>query len=207
MKISLKRNLEFLYEIGCLRFIPRSWKRFLNSDFQNLAEHHLRVTWIALVLAKMEGVRNTEKIMKMALVHDIAESRTGDVDYLQRQYVKREEDMGIKDMLNGTLLEEEFLNLWDEYEKRLSVEAKVVKDADSLDVDFELKEQEAKGNPIRKHWRKSRRYAVRERLYTKSAKKIWNLIQTSDPHSWHTSGRNRYNGGDWAKKKKITSQS
>lgn len=202
MKKSLKRNLEFLYEMGWLRFIPRSWQRFLNPDFQNLAEHHLRVAWISLILAKMENVKNTDKIMKMAIMHDIAESRTGDVDYLQRQYVKKDDDMGMKDILEETLLEDEFLGLWKEYEEKKSIEARIVKDADGLDVDFELKEQESKGNPLRKHWRNSRKFAVRNRFYTKSAKKIWNLIQKSDPHSWHTTGRNRYNKGDWTKFKK-----
>ncbi len=201
MKKSFKRNLELLYEIGCLRFIPRSWQRFFNPNFQNLAEHHLRVIWIALLIAKMEKVKDTDKIMKMALIHDIAESRAGDVDYLSRQYVQRAEDLGIKDMLFETLFEQEFLTLWKEYEERKSMESKIVKDADGLDVDLELKEQESMGVPLRKKWRGSRRYAVRDRLFTKSAKKLWDQIQTSDPHDWHVKGRNRYNGGDWLKYK------
>jgi len=52
----------------------------------------------------------------MVLVHDISESRTGDVDYLSRQYVVRNEELGIKDMLKDTAAEKEFLELWNEYE-------------------------------------------------------------------------------------------
>lgn len=78
------KDLDFLYEMGCIRFIQRTWKHFLNADFQNLAEHHFRVAWIALMLAKLEKAQNADKILKMALVHDLAESRTGDVNYLQR---------------------------------------------------------------------------------------------------------------------------
>lgn len=202
MKNSSKRDVELLYEIGCLRFINRSWQRFLTPDFQNLAEHHFRVIWISLILAKLEGVKDTDKVMKMALIHDIAESRTGDVDYLQRQYVQRAEDMGMQDVLFSTILEDEFIKLWKEYEERKSLEARIVKDADGLDVDFELKEQEANGNQLRKHWRDSRKYAVRNRLYTKSAKKMWDQIQNSDPHDWHINARNRYNSGDWTKFKR-----
>ena len=39
--MSIRRDTEFLFEIGCFRFLPRSWKRFLNSDFANNAEHTL----------------------------------------------------------------------------------------------------------------------------------------------------------------------
>ncbi len=191
MKRSLVRNIEFLYEMGWLRFIPRSWNRFLNPGFQNLAEHHLRVVWISLILAKMEGIRNTDKVIKMALLHDIAESRTGDVDFLQRQYVARNENLGMKDILANTVLEEEFLDLWNEYEKRESIESKIVKDADGLDVDLELKEQEVNGSQLNKNW-KNVRVAIKNKFYTKSAVKLWNEIGRSNPHDWHINEISRY---------------
>lgn len=195
--MSVDRDIEFLYEIGCLRFIPRQWKRFLNSDFANLAEHHFRVIWLALIIAKHEKVTNTEKIIKMALVHDISESRTGDVDYLSRQYVERNEELGIEDMLKNTAIEKEFMDLWKEYEKRESIEAKIVKDADNLDVDMELAEQKARGFILSDVWRKQRKYVIENKYYTKSAKKIVDKVITSRPHDWHKNTRNRLTAGDW----------
>ncbi|MDB5178712.1 MAG: hypothetical protein JWN01_655, partial [Patescibacteria group bacterium] len=112
------RDIEFIYEIGALRYMQRIWVRFLNPSFQNNTEHMFRVAWIALIIAKREGATDHEKILKMALVHDVSESRTGDVDYLSRQYVKRDQEQGIKDMLSGTALESEFIELWKEYERR-----------------------------------------------------------------------------------------
>lgn len=194
----MDRDLEFLYEVGCLRFAQRTWKRFLNADFQNLAEHHLRVAWIALIIAKREGVTNTEKIMKMALVHDLAESRTGDVDYLSRQYTKRDEELGIKDMLKDTELEQEFLSLWEEYEARETIEAKIVKDADNLDVDLEVREQASKGVEIGEMFSKDREQLRTKILFTDTAKQLWDSIQKSNPHDWHRKGRNRLNAGDWS---------
>ncbi len=76
-KTNESRDVEFFYEIGQLRLINRMWRRFFQSETSNVAEHTLRVIWIALAIAKKENVRDEEKIMKMALVHDIAESRTG----------------------------------------------------------------------------------------------------------------------------------
>ncbi|HZE87827.1 MAG TPA: HD domain-containing protein [Methylomirabilota bacterium] len=197
-KQNLKRDLEFLYEIGSLRFIDRTWKQFLPNR-QNLTEHHFRVVWIALILARMEKVANTDKILKMALLHDVSESRTGDVNYLQRQYVLRDEEKGIKDILANTVLADELFTLWQEYEKRESIEAKIVKDADNLDVDFEVQEAKAEGNTVIKDWEKIRQVVGEEKLYTKSAKKMWKALQTASPHDWHINGRNRFNSGDWKK--------
>lgn len=195
--MSSKRDVDFLYEIGMLRHVPRQWQRFGGINFGNLADHHFRVIWIALIIARREKNVDTEKIMKMALAHDIAESRTNDVDYISRQYVTRNEDLALKDMLEDTGIEKEFLELIEEYEKRESLEARIVKDADNLDVDFEIKEQATNGIPI-DVWSKHRKVIAKNHLYTKTAQEIYNQIQTSDPHNWHVnSARNRLNGGDW----------
>ncbi len=196
----MKRDLEFLYEIGCMRYMPRMWQRFLNPDFQNLSEHHLRVVWLALIIAAREGKGNVEKIMKMALVHDIPESRASDVDYLARQYVKRDEEKGLKDMLEDTVLEKEFTSLWQEYEKQESIEAKIVKDADNLDVDLELREQAARGHTISGAFEYTRTFVYKSKLTTKTAKQLYRETLKSDPHSWHLNAKNnRISGGDWKK--------
>lgn len=195
-----KRDLEFIFEIGALRHIKRLWSRFATPEFANLAEHHFRVAWLALLIAKHEKTVDTEKLLKLALFHDIAESRTGDADYLSRQYVERDEDLGMKDIFEDTALREEFLGLWEEYKKKDSPEAKIVKDADGLDVDLEIKEQEYKGNKIGEGWVEDRKRNVRDKFYTKTAKKLWDKIQTSNPHDWHYKGRNRVNSGDWKEK-------
>lgn len=196
-KMSLQRDIEFIYEIGALRHIPRMWKRFLNPDVANLAEHHYRVMWLALILAKYEKA-NVNKVLKMALVHDIMESRAGDADYLARQYVKRDEELGLKDMLANTILEkDEFINLWHEYKALETLEAKVTKDADLLDIDLELNEQEVRGFKLKYAWKTQRGWVSKNRLKTKSAKKLYDAIAKSDPNDWHIKGRNRLNAGDW----------
>lgn len=196
--MTIKRDIELLYEVGCLRFLQRNWKQFLNADFSNETEHGYRVAWIAMIIATHENIKDTGKIVKMALVHDVGESRSGDVHYISRLYTKRNEEDAIRDTLKDTILEKELHDLFKEYEERKTIEAKIVKDADNLDVDFELKEQEAKGETLRKYWQdmRSHMYAM---LYTKTAKKLWKEIQTSDPHSWHFHARNRYTEGDWKK--------
>ena len=193
------QDINFLFEMGSIRFIQRMWHRYLNVDFANLADHHFRMFWIAMVIANHEGDVDVAKVGKMVMIHDIAESRTGDVDYLARQYVERNEELGIKDILNGTVIEKEFISLWKDYEHKKSKEAKIVKDADNLDVDFEIAEQESMGQTLPKKWHENRDFVSKERLYTKSAKQIFEALKQADPHAWHTEGRNRRNSGDWVK--------
>lgn len=102
--MSLQNDLDLLYELGALRLLDRQWVRFHLQGVANLTEHHYRVAWIAMILAKHEKATATDTIIKMALVHDIGESRTGDVDYLARQYVERNEHKAVRDMLLKTSL-------------------------------------------------------------------------------------------------------
>ena len=200
--MTIKRDTELLFEIGCFRFLPRTWKRFLNPDVQNNAEHTLRVAWVALTLARHERKGDHEKIIKMALIHDLGESRCGDVDYLSRQYVERHESQAIKDIFNDTAHDREMVKFYHEYEKRECIEAKLVKDADNLDVEFELRELESRGHDLGVVWNKNRKKFVYTRLYTPSAKRMWREIHKANPHDWHLKGRNRFNAGDWGNKKR-----
>lgn len=192
-----EQDVNFLYEMGSIRYLDRMWRRFYNKDFANLAEHHFRVFWLAMVIASKEGGADMGKIAQMAMVHDIAESRAGDVDYISRQYVERNEELGIQDMLKGTSIQSEFYALWEEYEARESLESKIVKDADNLDVDMELAEQAAQGKILRDVWVELREKNVKPLLFTAAAKELFEQINTASPHDWHLKGRNRHNAGDW----------
>ena len=193
-----KRDLEFLYEVGSLRYLPRQWRRFGLIDAQNITEHHFRVIWLALVIAAREGVKDTDRIVKMALIHDVAESRTNDADYISRQYVEHKEEQAISDILEKTSLQKEFMDLWREYEDRQTIESKIVKDADNLDVDMELRELGARGLELESIWEKHRTPLAAKNLYTESAKQLYKEIRASSPDDWHVkSSGNRVNGGDW----------
>lgn len=198
----MKRDIDFLYEIGALRHQPRMWHRFFGGNVASITEHHYRVIWLALIIAAREKKANTDKIIKMALVHDIAESRTGDADYLSRQYVERKEQLAIDHMLDQTSLKSEFIKAWRDYEKRTTIEAKIVKDADNLDVDLEIREQAAKGSHLGNDWESTRTKLSRQRFFTKAARDLYDEIESSNPNDWHVkSPNNRLNGGDWKSSK------
>lgn len=186
------RDLELLYELGTLRHVHRVWTQFHLPDVANLAEHHFRVCWIALILAKMEGATNTDKILKMALVHDLSESRTGDAHRISKLYVKRDEDGALAETLKNTGIGQEMLELWREYEKKQSIEARIVKDADYLDLDLELQEQGAQGHKVQNIWSKHRPTDVHQNLYTESAKKLAAGILSSNPFDWFENAEHVY---------------
>lgn len=197
-----KRNIDFLYEMGMLRFIPRTWRQFLNKDFANVSEHVFRTMWIALIIATEEKA-DVGKILKMALVHDIVESRTGDTNYVTRMYVQEDEERAVKDTLQGTSMEEEFLELFSEYKAKKTLEAKIVKDADNLDVDMELMEQYANGVRTKEVFQ-AMRENVAKMFFTETAKQMWQDLQNSDPHNWHWQSRNRFTKGDFKKETRKT---
>lgn len=181
------RNLEFLYEMGSMRNIQRGWAQHLGMDTASVLEHSMRVMWLALMIARLEEKGDENKIIKMAMVHDIPETRVSDLSYVQKVYVKADEDLAAEHMFADTLISD-YREILREYDKRESIEAKIVKDADNLDIDLELKELEERGSKLSQKWQNdvNNRIKIRnEKLYTESAKKIWDEIQNSDPADWH----------------------
>ncbi|HEY5710128.1 MAG TPA: HD domain-containing protein [Solirubrobacterales bacterium] len=196
-ELTLRRDVDLLYEIGTLRQVARAWVQFGNDrQLANVAEHTLRVIWLSLVLAKHEDA-DAARVVQIALVHDLAETRTGDVNYVSRMYVDRNETQAMRDSLNGTVLEGEALELWDEYKAQESLEAQIVKDADNLDCDLELVESTARGHELQETLAETRQ-SVRVQLRTETGRRLFTRIYESDPHTWHRDTRNRLTAGDWA---------
>lgn len=178
------RNIELLFEIGSMRNIQRGWRQHLGMDCANVLDHTLRVIWISLILARREMVKDEEKIIKMAMVHDLAETRVSDLDYVSKAYVTADEETAARDLFAGTVFND-LHEILKEYEKRDSIEAKIVKDADNLDVELELRELKEKGHQLPEKWARFRTLVRDEKLYTESAKLFWDEIQIADPASWH----------------------
>lgn len=178
------KNINFLYEIGSLNNLDRGWRQHLAMKCASVPEHTMRVVWLALIIARKEGNVDENKIIKMALVHDLAEARVSDLSYVQKVYVKADEEQAGHDLFKGTILED-YTNVLKDFEDRLSLEAKIVKDADNLDLDIELRELAERGSKLPEKWQKFRRMVRDEKLHTLSAKNLWDELQNSDPADWH----------------------
>jgi len=188
----MKRDIEFLFEIGSLRNIPRAWQQVLTGKVQNVSEHIFRMTMVAWIIALREKA-DVSKVVKMCLIHDVAESRTGDIAFMHRSYVTRHEELAEAHMFHDTALEKEAKALFKEYNERKSLEAKIVKDADNLDVDLELKELARIGDSAAIGYQKDHRMVVGlKKLYTQTAKQMWKEIQKTDINAWHKKLTNKW---------------
>lgn len=195
-----KRDIDFLFEVGSLRNVPRAWQQILSGRVQNISEHVFRTTLIAWVIA-LEEKADVNKVLKICLIHDIGESRAGDIAFMHRDYVTRNEELAEEHIFQETALESEAHALLKEYGERQTLEAKIVKDADNLDVDLELKELSKIGDTAAKGMQDDHRPEVREKkLYTDTAKRMWDEIQKTDPNNWHQNLTGRWIRSDKAAK-------
>lgn len=182
-----RRTIEFLFQLGSLRHIPRAWKQYYGIDVASDLEHTMRVIFIALALSRLCKEQTDElAIIKMALVHDIAESLTGDLTPIQKKYSSANEMLAISDTFADTVFSE-VPELLARYRKKACLESRLVKDADNLDIDLELAELQEMGHQMVKKWQPGRRKLRDEKLYTEVARNFWDDIQKGKPSDWQDS--------------------
>jgi putative hydrolase of HD superfamily len=177
---SHKKVVNLLFEYGHLAKTPRSGFQLLGTGDQSVAEHVNRTTFIGYILAQMDGTVDILKVMKMALFHDISETRISDLNHVHQKYVERKEHSAIEDISNSTPFGEDMFNTLAEYEKRESKEARLVKDADTLEWVLALKEQMDTGNTRALEWIKD----GIKRLKTDQGKEIAEAIMEASSNDW-----------------------
>ena len=178
------RDIQFLFELGSLRNIPRAWIQHLGVPCASNLEHTMRVIFLALLIARKEGKGDENTIIKMALAHDLPETRTADLAYVHKVYSQTDDTRAARDLFAGTAFAD-FEDIHTRYERRDSIEAKIVKDADNLDIDLELKELEEQGHKLPAKWKAMRKFVRDKKLYTKTAKSLWDKLQKANVAQWH----------------------
>ena len=135
--------LSTLIELQRLKRLDRTgWTlRGLPNGTESVAAHSFGVGVTSMLLAdKLTGqgiAVDTEKILRIALLHDWAEVRVGDMPRIATSYFgsdvrKQAETAAFADVVND--LEGRYVDLYDDYERRESLEARLVKAADVLDL-------------------------------------------------------------------------
>ena len=84
--------LDFIEEIGVLKNLPRTGWRFQGiKDAESIADHCYRVSLLSMILADLltthDVCLDVEKVMRMALLHEVAEARIGDVPFPALEYI------------------------------------------------------------------------------------------------------------------------
>ncbi|MEM2870058.1 MAG: HD domain-containing protein [Thermoplasmata archaeon] len=112
---------------------------------ESVADHCFRT---ALIVAFYRGAEvDTLRAVRMALVHDIGEAMVGDIT--PRSGVAREEKLRLEEEAVRALGSEEALALWREYAEGETPEARLVREADVLEMLAQAREYEEAGHPRR----------------------------------------------------------
>jgi 5'-deoxynucleotidase YfbR-like HD superfamily hydrolase len=136
------RLVDLFLETATLKRMPRTgWLLRGVPDVESVAEHSFGVAFVAMALAGAleEAALDLEKVLVMALLHDLAEVRLTDLPLpamrLIPEDVKRQaESSAMADLLAPLPNAGRLKALWQEFEGRDSPEGRLVRDADKLEM-------------------------------------------------------------------------
>ena len=178
--MTMKRTVDFLFEIGMLKQTPRTGFQFLGTGAESVAGHSFRTAVIGYTLGCLSEGADPAKTALMCLFHDLPEARTADHNYVNKRYVEIDEARALADQLEGLSFGDDIAAMVKEFNGCDTLEAKLAKDADQLDLILELKVQLDSGNPNANEWLT---YAV-QRLTSSTGKAIAKTILSSHSTDW-----------------------
>jgi len=160
----MKNLLNFFIEVGKLKRMPRrGWVINQIKNPESIAEHIFRAALMSWILGEKKEGLNVEKLLKMALIHDLCEIYAGDTtpydsvlpknkkklrelmktwprfpNYQKKEqaikkYRKETEALEKHILRLPTDLKKEIKNLWLDYEKGLTPEGRFFHQADRME--------------------------------------------------------------------------
>lgn len=130
---------------------------------ENVAAHTFGVVFAVLVLAQIvEGEIDLGKALAMAALHDLPEGLTTDIPtpawrYLPPGIKSNVERMAMHEILDGAAYRPQFMAWWEELHASASPEARLVHDADRLDLFIQalVYEQQTNNRHLAEFWHTS----------------------------------------------------
>lgn len=126
-------HLKNLYRQGWLT-------KLLGMEYSDIAEsvadHSYGVAMLALtVIEKYNLDYNMEKCIKIALIHELGEIYAGDytVNSISKEEKHKFEKKAVEKLLQDIKFDNDFQELWNEYENQQSKEAQFIKQIDKLE--------------------------------------------------------------------------
>jgi putative hydrolases of HD superfamily len=130
---ALRRRLG---EALLLKALPRAgWARVGVREAESVAAHSWGVAWLVLALCPIGLDRGLA--LSIAVIHDLAEVRVGDLtpyDSVGAEEKHRRERRAMEVLLGPLRTRDELFGLWMQYEEQSSPEAIFVKACDKLDM-------------------------------------------------------------------------
>ncbi len=143
--------LDFFKTAANLKKIPRQgWIDKLSIESpESVADHSYSMAIIGMAISDLQNY-NSEKILKMILLHDLAESKIG--DYAPKQLSKEKKDKlennAFHEIIKNLpdLIKSQYLQIWQEYQENNSLESKIVHQIDKLEMALQAKIYEKDGH-------------------------------------------------------------
>jgi putative hydrolase of HD superfamily len=176
----MKNIANLLFEARMLKEIPRSGYHFLGVGKESVAEHCFSTTFIAYVMSRMEPQIDALRLISMCLIHDLPETRIGDLNTVNKKYVTADETKALEDTIEGLAFGENLTDLFNEFNNGHTIEAKLAHDADQLALIFELKDLIDIGYKPPRSWIQN----VINRLKTKTGSKIADAVMETSRDEW-----------------------
>ncbi|MEM2909712.1 MAG: HD domain-containing protein [Nitrososphaerota archaeon] len=133
----LLKFLEYVYALKGIR--RKGWTKRGIPRVESVADHTFSLALLSMVLADMKGL-DTEKAIRMALLHDLCEPVTGDLTPKDRAKLgiekSIEEEYRAIELVLSSLppeLTKNYLDLWKAYITGSTAEAKLVRELDCLE--------------------------------------------------------------------------
>ncbi len=178
--LEMKNIANFLFEVGMLKRTPRTGFQFLGSGAESVAEHSFRTALIGYTLAQLDGQVDSGRVLQLCLFHDIPEARTGDLNYVNKKYLKPDEERAVEDLARQLPFGDDYRTTLREFMAKQTREALLAHDADQLEMVLSLKEHKDLGNRYADEW-----YPFSlQRLQTEVAKQLAAIIWETDSTKW-----------------------
>lgn len=142
--------LEFALKIGVLKNTPRSgWVEAGIDPAESVADHSFRCAVLAMLCGDLKGL-DTERMIRMALLHDSHESLIGDLTPDQRSEPEKHMAMkrkAIESVLSDLpkKLRDKYTSIVEEYLDQESPESRLVNELDKLEMAIQASEYRHQG--------------------------------------------------------------
>ena len=131
--------LKFFNTVGKLKTLKRTgWVNNEVFEPESVADHMYRMSMLGFLIT--DPAVNKDRLIKVCLVHDLAESIVGDItpyDGVSKEEKKKLELDAMKEIVDGLgnqSIADELMGLWMEYEEGDSMEAEVARQLDKYEM-------------------------------------------------------------------------
>ena len=149
-----KDFINFIKIVGKTKKIRRTgWKRKAKIKFgETIAEHMYGVAMLSMIISDNRNL-NTEKVLRMSLLHDLVEVITGDLTPTERAKIGVKKSIirernALEKILDNfpQIIRNNYIGIWNEIQCKDSEESKLVNSMDKFEMAIQAIEYIEKGH-------------------------------------------------------------